>query len=376
MVLIASIQPQVKAAEESASISGDQKPPTQIAGTKQTFGGNSELQQKLADLNEQSVALITNKSDVDSAAASLLKRAKAAEAQCEELKKQLAQLMSSISEGSFVPKAASNTVGSPGAVPRKPAAGPAAAATAGVGANPVEFKKLQKRVKELETQLAAAQGDGGVDKKAVAALEKKYQKQLKDQETDLKKASKSLETKAVQAAKDLAQVTTSLTAITAERDTLKKKVSEMQTLLNEMGELRAKAEQLAVMKEEIKTKDAEIERLGEQYKKESALRKKYKNELEDLKGAIRVYARCRPFAKYEIEKNCQSVVTFKDETTVAIANSRGEKTFEFDAAFNQTSTQDQIFEDTKRLVESCLDGFNVCVFAYGQTGSGRLLLLL
>jgi kinesin family protein C2/C3 len=31
----------------------------------------------------------------------------------------------------------------------------------------------------------------------------------------------------------------------------------------------------------------------------------------------------------------------------------------------------QVFEDTKRLVESCMDGFNVCLFAYGQTGSGK-----
>jgi hypothetical protein len=30
-----------------------------------------------------------------------------------------------------------------------------------------------------------------------------------------------------------------------------------------------------------------------------------------------------------------------------------------------------VFEDTKRLVESYLDGFNVCLFAYGQTGSGK-----
>lgn len=30
-----------------------------------------------------------------------------------------------------------------------------------------------------------------------------------------------------------------------------------------------------------------------------------------------------------------------------------------------------MFEDTKRLVESCIDGYNVCLFAYGQTGSGK-----
>ena len=30
-----------------------------------------------------------------------------------------------------------------------------------------------------------------------------------------------------------------------------------------------------------------------------------------------------------------------------------------------------MFEDTKQLIESCIDGFNICLFAYGQTGSGK-----
>jgi hypothetical protein len=59
-----------------------------------------------------------------------------------------------------------------------------------------------------------------------------------------------------------------------------------------------------------------------------------------------------------------------NEKYIQVITQRGEKEFEFDAVFSTTSTQDQVFEDTKRLVESCLDGFNVCVFAYGQTGSG------
>lgn len=29
-------------------------------------------------------------------------------------------------------------------------------------------------------------------------------------------------------------------------------------------------------------------------------------------------------------------------------------------------SQEQVFEDTKHLVQSAVDGFNVCIFAYGQ----------
>lgn len=31
----------------------------------------------------------------------------------------------------------------------------------------------------------------------------------------------------------------------------------------------------------------------------------------------------------------------------------------------------QVFEDTKHLMQSAVDGYNVCIFAYGQTGSGK-----
>jgi hypothetical protein len=40
----------------------------------------------------------------------------------------------------------------------------------------------------------------------------------------------------------------------------------------------------------------------------------------------------------------------------------------FDAVFGPTIGQQAVFEDTRHLVQSALDGFNVCIFAYGQTG--------
>ena len=31
----------------------------------------------------------------------------------------------------------------------------------------------------------------------------------------------------------------------------------------------------------------------------------------------------------------------------------------------------KVYEDTKRMIVSCVDGYNVCILAYGQTGSGK-----
>ena len=35
------------------------------------------------------------------------------------------------------------------------------------------------------------------------------------------------------------------------------------------------------------------------------------------------------------------------------------------------SHNQKIFEETLMLIQSAMDGFNVCIFAYGQTGSGK-----
>ena len=51
---------------------------------------------------------------------------------------------------------------------------------------------------------------------------------------------------------------------------------------------------------------------------------------------------------------------------------KGNKTkFEFDVCFPPGASQDAVFQDVKRVVQSAIDGYNVCIFAYGQTGSGK-----
>ncbi|OQR76506.1 kinesin protein KIFC1-like [Tropilaelaps mercedesae] len=98
------------------------------------------------------------------------------------------------------------------------------------------------------------------------------------------------------------------------------------------------------------------------------------NQMLELKGNIRVFARVRPITEDEGEP---AVSTAPEETlTVAKPNAKpgGKPTpvpFQFDRVLGADVGQVDVFEEVEQLVVSALDGYNVCIFAYGQTGSGK-----
>ncbi|XP_011079613.1 kinesin-like protein KIN-14I [Sesamum indicum] len=101
--------------------------------------------------------------------------------------------------------------------------------------------------------------------------------------------------------------------------------------------------------------------------------RKLYNQVQDLKGNIRVYCRVRPFLPGQ--SSYLSTVDHIEEGTITIntstKNGKGRKSFNFNKVFGPSATQEEVFSDTRPLVRSVLDGYNVCIFAYGQTGSGK-----
>ena len=122
---------------------------------------------------------------------------------------------------------------------------------------------------------------------------------------------------------------------------------------------------------------------------------------------VRVIARIRPLAKYEISNGSKEVVSaLKDSTTatetvsslvqidnVTSRNSENKKVpannnssstsgnsntnkrwFEFDAVFDGTSTQDDVYTKSgiqNSIVNDLFQGYNATILAYGQTGAGK-----
>ncbi|KAL1198040.1 Kinesin-like protein KIN-14S [Cardamine amara subsp. amara] len=114
--------------------------------------------------------------------------------------------------------------------------------------------------------------------------------------------------------------------------------------------------------------------LKKQYLEESSERKRLYNEVIELKGNIRVFCRCRPLNQAEIANGCASVAEFdptQDNDLQILSSDSSKKHFKFDHVFKPEDGQDTVFAQTKPIVTSVLDGFNVCIFAYGQTGTGK-----
>ncbi|KAB5529177.1 hypothetical protein DKX38_019258 [Salix brachista] len=102
--------------------------------------------------------------------------------------------------------------------------------------------------------------------------------------------------------------------------------------------------------------------------------RKLYNQVQDLKGNIRVYCRVRPFLTGQASRF--STVDHIDEGNITIIipskyGKEGRKSFSFNKVFGPLATQEEVFADTQPLIRSVLDGYNVCIFAYGQTGSGK-----
>ncbi|KAL1294164.1 hypothetical protein HN51_054832 [Arachis hypogaea] len=125
----------------------------------------------------------------------------------------------------------------------------------------------------------------------------------------------------------------------------------------------------------FKSLGIEYELLRRKFLKEYNERKRLSNELIEMKGNIRVFCRCRPLNAGEIlNGSAASVLNFEassDYELQVVASDSTKKQFKFDHVFKPEDNQEAVFAQTKPVIASVLDGFNVCIFAYGQTGTGK-----
>ncbi|KAM8767530.1 kinesin-like protein KIFC1 isoform 1-T2 [Acanthopagrus schlegelii] len=218
-----------------------------------------------------------------------------------------------------------------------------------------ELKKQKSQISEYEDELQALSG-----------VREELEKVSSDKST-LQKELSNLEGKykVMETLRDSQET---------ELQTLKMKLSVQEsTLARVQGTLRDTEEEVRSLKETVAQQEDELH-AGEME------RRRLHNTIQELKGNIRVFCRVRPLVDGGLSKHIQ--LPASDIKTITLAKTEESHTgktaetqknynFSFDRVFGPMASQQEVFEEISLLVQSALDGYNVCCFAYGQTGSGK-----
>jgi kinesin family protein C1 len=139
---------------------------------------------------------------------------------------------------------------------------------------------------------------------------------------------------------------------------------------------------------------SQISQLKEALQGSEEKRRKLHNALQELRGNIRVFVRCRPYLRGDDEEKGLTIFDASSAASAAINNGsikfsddgmslsitshnassnrpNTASNFSFDHIFKPDVQQHEVFGEVSDYVQSALDGYRICIFSYGQTGSGK-----
>ncbi|XVF16068.1 hypothetical protein REPUB_Repub09cG0209100 [Reevesia pubescens] len=239
--------------------------------------------------------------------------------------------------------------------------------------------ELKLRTKELhmaEETIKRLTNEKVLLEQRITGLEWKKDEEVKILTKSFEQECKALQLQVSELEKKLEGVTGELAVSESTLAIRNADFASLQNNLKELEELREMKEDIDRKNEQtaaiLKMQGAQLAELESLYKEEQVLRKRYFNTIEDMKGKIRVFCRVRPLNEKEMVEKDRKVLTGLDEFTVEHPwKDDKPKQHMYDRVFDDNATQEDVFGDTRYLVQSAVDGYNVCIFAYGQTGSGK-----
>nr|KAG5699218.1 hypothetical protein BaRGS_012739 [Batillaria attramentaria] len=183
----------------------------------------------------------------------------------------------------------------------------------------------------------------------------------------------------------VAELTSSQAKVNAELDTTKLSLEQA------FRDIRARDAEIQQLKDTLADREATIDENSKKIREHETVRRKLHNTIQELKGNIRVFCRVRPLLGEELtltdgvihhmnfpdpdqrilELDRLSEMSMNESTLLNNRRGNNKYEFAFDRVFQPECSQAEVFEEISQLVQSALDGYNVCIFAYGQTGSGK-----
>ncbi|XP_070796283.1 LOW QUALITY PROTEIN: kinesin-like protein KIFC2 [Pituophis catenifer annectens] len=251
-----------------------------------------------------------------------------------------------------------------------------------------QLSSQAQQCQQLAEQLQSSEGVAAALRHKISAYEKEVSglrqellheiRQLEEQkDMAVQEASRTSEERAQPLRKQLAGMKQHLHTL---RPLLQGLQLDFRNIQGEMGSFahcykaaveEAKLQMFSVIREVAQSSQC----LQERYLREVQLRKKYHDQLLELKGNIRVLCRLKPLTEEEQQQGVPGglgVEASPAEDGCVTASYKGkEHHFKLDKVFLPCATQEEVFLEIEPVVLSCLQGYNVCIFAYGQTGSGK-----
>uniref|UniRef100_A0A7S4IAA4 Kinesin motor domain-containing protein n=1 Tax=Odontella aurita TaxID=265563 RepID=A0A7S4IAA4_9STRA len=123
---------------------------------------------------------------------------------------------------------------------------------------------------------------------------------------------------------------------------------------------------------------SEARMLRERLARETAMRRKLSDEVQDLRGSVRVF--CRPRLTQSggedtiLTAMSHDILQMRRDLMIAPsgdAELAPPLSFEFDHIFTPEISQKDVYAEVEKLVLSAMDGYNICVMAYGPRGCGK-----
>ncbi|XP_034561618.1 kinesin-like protein KIFC1 [Notolabrus celidotus] len=253
-----------------------------------------------------------------------------------------------------------------------------------------KLRNYQTRVKSTNQENEVLKGSMAQNQSKVAEMDRELQKQRKqisEYEEELQALS-GVQAELERVCSDKSTLQTELSNLQGkyrvmetlrdsqetELQTLKMKLSVQEsTLTRVQATLRDTEEEVRSLKETVAEQKDELHD-GEME------RRRLHNTIQELKGNIRVFCRVRPLVDGGLTKHIQlpasdikmiTLAKTEESHTGKTADTQKNYNFSFDRVFGPQASQQEVFEEISLLVQSALDGYNVCCFAYGQTGSGK-----
>ncbi|TKA80988.1 hypothetical protein B0A49_01048 [Cryomyces minteri] len=236
-----------------------------------------------------------------------------------------------------------------------------------------ERSRRVREVQDLTTQWAVHRQTTDVDLEKKDREAQNIKSELQRTSSDLERANaliKNLQDK-------LAEMSANTLALETSMRAMKSKIDFLES------DNQAQSQAFADLNQRLQDAQNSEAVAYEKLRMEETLRRKLHNQVQELKGNIRVFCRVRPTGEAEPDEPAK--ITFPDTDTdskevavqgpeqkSALGNiTTSTNAFSFDRVFGPTSQNAEVFEEISQLVQSALDGYNVCIFCYGQTGSGK-----